>query len=203
MAKWRPCEILVQKAFREWKVENGCAACGYNEHHFALQLDHILPIGTRKRKPVYSSKAFERLKSDPNIQILCHTCHSIKTRKSGDYKSRTNKESKFHQMSPSQQASFRTSTRKRQAIQTYQDGVKLARGCKICGYNAHYAGLHFDHISPVRRKKSEDRGGPRMTTMTKAYEMANDSNIQILCCNCHSIKTWENKDYLAATEENR
>lgn len=195
--------VLAQQAFREWKVEVGCAQCSYNEHHFALQLDHITPVKRKYCHSVYSFKLLERIKADPNIQVLCHRCHSIKTRKAGDYKCRVNKELKNLQYPPGKHTSYRTSLRKRRAIGTYLDGVRLARGCKKCGYADHHAGLHFDHIVPVRRKNGEKRSyfHDGVTTMTKAYEMANGPNIQILCCNCHSIKTWENKDYLPISEE--
>ena len=70
---------------------------------------------------------------------------------------------------------------------------KLSKGCADCGYKAHVAALQFDHIIPVKRE------GKWMTPKTKkeAINLMNDPNIQVLCANCHAIKTRENGDYKA------
>jgi len=48
-------------------LENKCVRCGYNEHKFLLDVDHI--NGDRDNNMI------------ENLQILCVTCHAIKTRK--------------------------------------------------------------------------------------------------------------------------
>lgn len=71
---------------------------------------------------------------------------------------------------------------------------KLNKGCSICGYNSHPAALELDHIIPIRREKKK-RYGAR--NKKEFYNIINDPNIQVLCANCHRIKTRENGDYMA------
>lgn len=68
---------------------------------------------------------------------------------------------------------------------------KLSTGCAKCGYNEHPAALEFDHIIPVKSEKK--RYGVR--NKKEYFELINDLNVQVLCSNCHSIKTIENGDY--------
>ena len=67
------------------KMRRGCAHCGYKEHLYALQWDHILPRKSGKKwvGPKCMAEA-RRLMEDPNIQVLCANCHCIKTRTVGD-----------------------------------------------------------------------------------------------------------------------
>jgi len=75
----------------QYKLEKGCAHCGYKESVFALEFDHIKPREDTSKKwqtPKYK-KAFLELTADPNIQVLCSNCHRIKTRINNDHKSRS------------------------------------------------------------------------------------------------------------------
>ena len=75
------------------------------------------------------------------------------------------------------------------------NSFKLASGCAKCGYNENVAALQFDHIVALKlgwggRKK---RTGPKSSV--QARELMNDPNVQVLCANCHAIKTREEGDY--------
>lgn len=63
------------------KVKRGCARCGYNENAHALQLDHIIPVRRKERGADNWNgiKAVQAVLADPNVQVLCANCHSIKT----------------------------------------------------------------------------------------------------------------------------
>jgi|ERR1700722_15367838 len=90
----------VCTAFREWKVEEGCARCGYNTHHSALQCDHIdrqdkaagiarlmssiMANGNRAMVPEWKVK--ELILELAKCQVLCANCHSIKTFENQDWK---------------------------------------------------------------------------------------------------------------------
>jgi hypothetical protein len=68
---------------RNWmnnlKITEGCACCGYNEHPEGLDFDHLYDkkfnIG---RGGTFSKKRLE--KEIKKCQVLCGTCHHIKTR---------------------------------------------------------------------------------------------------------------------------
>lgn len=62
------------------KLERGCAECGYREHADALQFDHKQPRHLTGEGHVPTSKGgLERVKTDPNIRVLCANCHAIKS----------------------------------------------------------------------------------------------------------------------------
>lgn len=79
--------IENKKWMNNLKIEQGCACCGYREHPEGLDFDHLYDkkfnIG---RGGTLSRKRLE--KEIKKCQILCGTCHHIKTRN----------ESKFNEM---------------------------------------------------------------------------------------------------------
>lgn len=91
--EWARVErTMVQAFIDEWKLQMGCAECGYDTHPAALQMDHIIQRavtepGAARWSGVKSMSHARRLIADPNIQVLCANCHCIKTRENGDYTS--------------------------------------------------------------------------------------------------------------------
>ena len=68
---------------------------------------------------------------------------------------------------------------------------KLKRGCQQCGYKVHHAALDFDHIDP----KTKCRDIAKMhTTNTKTLRQEIEK-CQVLCANCHRIKTYDQRSY--------
>ena len=67
-----------------------------------------------------------------------------------------------------------------------------AKGCNHCGYNERWEALQWDHIVPVGSKGI--RPGNYMLRRLPVL-FAEIRKCQILCANCHSIKTIESKDY--------
>jgi 5-methylcytosine-specific restriction endonuclease McrA len=74
----------------------------------------------------------------------------------------------------------------RKASQEY----KLSKGCEKCGYKDNVLALQYDHIIPVRTKNRTP-----IVRMKQFLKLLDDSNIQVLCANCHSIKTHEEGSY--------
>jgi len=73
---------------------------------------------------------------------------------------------------------------------------KGLKGCSSCGYKEHYAALQLDHVDPSTKD-------PLMKSKRGLnYKWSKDrikkelSKCQVLCANCHSIKTFEEGDYL-------
>jgi 5-methylcytosine-specific restriction endonuclease McrA len=72
------------------------------------------------------------------------------------------------------------------------DAWKITQGCAICGYKEHPAALELDHIIPITQL-----GIRKFPKVRKDYErLIHDPNIQVLCANCHRIKTRENGEHL-------
>lgn len=67
---------------------------------------------------------------------------------------------------------------------------KIAKGCRICGYNLHASALDFDHINPVTKSFEIAKRVPNTTLKTLFNEI---KKCQILCANCHRIKTYEER----------
>ena len=76
----------------------------------------------------------------------------------------------------------------------YVREYKLEKGCEVCGYKEHFAALHLDHIDRSTKKYSVSnmcKKGYALDTIKKEIEKC-----QVLCANCHHIKSYENEDWL-------
>lgn len=79
-------------------------------------------------------------------------------------------------------------------VATILNEIKTSRGCARCGYNANPVALDFDHID--RSTKSFDIGRMRSKTSIEKL-LAEVDKCQVLCANCHRIKTFEEGDHLS------
>ena len=69
---------------------------------------------------------------------------------------------------------------------------KLLKGCCQCGYKEHHAALVLDHIDPYQKH-------PTLSKMHKSYNpawskdklKAELSKVQVLCANCHQVRTYD------------
>jgi len=83
-------------------------------------------------------------------------------------------------------------------IRRWLDAYKLSRGCVDCGYNAHHAALHFDHVR-----------GEKALNVCNAKSIAQAQQeiekCEVRCANCHAVKTFTlypcKPDVFAATYE--
>lgn len=85
--KLTPSNAASRKWLREYKENNGCFDCGYNEHYSALQLDHL---GTKNVEISKARSSIKRLKEEiaaGECQVVCVRCHSIRTKKRKQIKS--------------------------------------------------------------------------------------------------------------------
>jgi 5-methylcytosine-specific restriction endonuclease McrA len=74
--------------------------------------------------------------------------------------------------------------------------AKIERGCAKCGYNHHAQALQFDHVVPSREQKSnKKKRGSAVQTHADLRRVLADPNIQVICANCHCIKTYVNGDF--------
>lgn len=67
----------IRAFIANYKIERGCMDCGYNQHHSALEFDHI---GTDKEINVCFSKSINQaMKEIAKCEIVCANCHRIRT----------------------------------------------------------------------------------------------------------------------------
>ena len=91
----RPCtkeynRVRLQKKrdyVNQYKLERGCAHCGYNTHPVALELNHIDP--TTKEFSIGKqliSISMSKLKEElAKCEVLCANCHQIHTYENGHH----------------------------------------------------------------------------------------------------------------------
>jgi hypothetical protein len=61
---------------------------------------------------------------------------------------------------------------------------KLERGCADCGYKAHSAALHFDHVRG--EKFGNVSQSPSLSWFRQEAEKCD-----VVCANCHAVRTYE------------
>lgn len=69
------------------------------------------------------------------------------------------------------------------------NAIKMERGCADCGYRAHPAALHFDHL-PGTTKISEVS---TLARRGRADLLAEIAKCEVVCANCHAIRTAERR----------
>jgi 5-methylcytosine-specific restriction endonuclease McrA len=76
---------------------------------------------------------------------------------------------------------------------------KLIKGCKICKYKEHAAALEFDHVNPKDKKFEIAKRAHylRYGKKTKSNKKIKEEifKCQVLCSNCHSIRTNTEEHY--------
>ncbi len=78
---------------------------------------------------------------------------------------------------------------------------KMGGKCSICGFSDERA-LQIDHVEAVGQNRKERNGYSYWRTIAKNID-AGDTNYQLLCANCHCIKTRENDEYNKARKKRR
>ena len=62
------------------KTIKGCAQCGYREHAYGLQFDHIDPKTKEFAIAGNVAIGWNKIRQEiKKCQVLCGTCHNIKT----------------------------------------------------------------------------------------------------------------------------
>ena len=78
---WRRQRVEENVEFmRQYKVEQGCADCGYNEHHAGLFFDHL--PGFEKEHNLggmYHHSRSKILEEISKCEVVCGRCHGIRT----------------------------------------------------------------------------------------------------------------------------
>lgn len=87
--------------------------------------------------------------------------------------------------------SILTKERARHALLRLEVIEKLGGRCATCGF-ADYRAIEIDHINGDGYKES----GRNLAFYRRILKLEDTSRYQLLCINCHKIKTAENKDYV-------
>ena len=74
--------VALAKAYVDnYKMNKGCARCGFNEHPVALEFDHIDPSKKSKTVSQLVKKGVMKniISEIEKCQVLCSNCHRIHT----------------------------------------------------------------------------------------------------------------------------
>ena len=67
---------------RDYKLAHGCVDCGYREHHYALEFDHLPGMGKVADVASMVAHAFslEDIKAEiAKCEVVCSNCHRVRT----------------------------------------------------------------------------------------------------------------------------
>ena len=71
---------------------------------------------------------------------------------------------------------------------------KMTKGCKQCGYKKHSSALVLDHLDQTTKDRNK-RSKSYNPLWSKDRLKEDLSKIQVLCANCHNIRTYEEEHY--------
>ncbi len=72
---------------------------------------------------------------------------------------------------------------------------KIIKGCQLCGYKAHHAGLVLDHIDPETKDRNKRRKA--YNSLWKKTRIKEElGKCRVLCATCHNVHTYESNHYL-------
>lgn len=91
---------------------------------------------------------------------------------------------------PATLAKMRASSRRSaQKVRQWLADYKLERGCVDCGYKKFACALQLDHMGPKTANISELR-----LSKKRILEEIHRGQCMVRCANCHSVKTWREKN---------
>lgn len=67
---------------REYKIQQGCADCGWNKHHAGLEFDHLESRHSDDSVTVarLMGKSIKRIQAEiAKCEVVCGTCHNMRT----------------------------------------------------------------------------------------------------------------------------
>lgn len=73
-------------------------------------------------------------------------------------------------------------------LRAYVQAIKMERGCVDCGYRGHPAALEFDHLPGTVKV---NRLAVLSCSNAKAVIHAEINKCEVVCANCHRIRTAE------------
>jgi len=124
------------------------------------------------------------------VTKTCKGCQEVKPLE-GFYKNPNVRDGHLNYCKPCFIARHRAGVvERRNKLLAYVQAIKLERGCADCGYRDHPAALDFDHL-PGHTK--EFRIAQLSNGATKAKIDAEIAKCDVVCANCHRIRTAERR----------
>jgi len=178
------------------KQRTGCVDCGYNKHPVALDFDHVKSGKKYVVSDLICNSLETMLAEIALCEVVCANCHRCRTARrrkpigiDDPPRRRRSRTGWTEQLTPEAYAikircSRKANAKNRQRIQA----IKSASGCLDCGYNQNPEALEFDHVRGEKRDTLAAMAGYKKETLLEEI-----SKCEIVCCNCHRIRTHERR----------
>lgn len=126
------------------------------------------------------------------MQTVCNTCEKLFTKAIGHQRFCS---PACRWKNPESSERRKQNNLKRRSEQlNFIRNYKLEKGCSICGFKGHFAALQFDHLDLKEKSFNVSRG--HLNSMNKIMEEI--SKCRVLCANCHSVHTFNQKEKIYA-----
>lgn len=180
-------------AFREFvseiKIRSGCAECGYKNHPSALDFDHVRGI---KHRQISHMGTYSKDKIEAELaktEIVCCCCHRIRTiRRQAEARKLKAKKP----LTKDRQYANKAEKRGREFLTQ----IKMSTGCVDCGYRKAPEALDFDHVFGEKSYNVGMRISVTPETLKKEI-----AKCEVVCANCHRIRTYERHQARKAKRE--
>jgi len=143
-------------------------------------------------------KAFRPKRMGYNARYCSNKCSNRASyerrvkRDPDDQKRRSREAYRRIKADPSRAAKWRAyNSAQRRGVRRWLANYKLQRGCVDCGYALHFAALQLDHEGPKSHWISDIR-----SSVARVEHEIKVGRCRVRCANCHSIKTWAEKNGL-------
>ena len=92
--KCKPCKKAYDQGryaerrdfIQAYKIEKGCAKCGYNQHPAALEFNHLDPAKKKFQIAGNLTRRWDSIVEEmAKCEILCANCHAIHTHENDQY----------------------------------------------------------------------------------------------------------------------
>ena len=184
----RKARARLRRLVDDWK-RRGCADCGYADIR-AIDPDHTDPDdkhGNLSRMvQLCASEARIRAELEKCV-ARCARCHRRDT-----WDKRPSSWRSAERVPPS--------WRRRLELQDFNDELKLSLGCADCGWNGWARGLDWDHARGAKLRMVAKLINDRWPVEVLIAETA---KCDVVCANCHRIRTSERRASSALASDGR
>jgi predicted HNH restriction endonuclease len=134
----------------------------------------------REQQKLYNQKTEHREKQKVRKQKLEYIQEQKRYRQKDEIKAMY----KLKQRAYQQTAEYKEKANQKNKTLRIQALTVLGAKCSVCGNDDHRV-LQIDHLLPLAGDKRI-----QLTTLCRSIIAGNTNNLQLLCANCHAIKTW-------------
>lgn len=161
---------------------NPCTDCGIRLPHFCMEYDHLRDKTMSIAQMLARHMPIHKIEQEiAKCELVCARCHRIRTFSRPAIRRRTTK-SKVGLTQQSNRIKF----------SSFLLNIKESTPCLDCGFKGHGRAMDFDHRDDTKKLYSISK----MACFSEAKIQEEIAKCDIVCVNCHKIRTWTRKQYM-------